>query len=160
MVQKTFVDSPEKYCPGCEQNKPRSEYYTNKTTLHGLNVYCKACCYKRHDKWRLANKDKAAEQARRWRANHPRAAKDYGIRARYGLPLGSYEKLLTEQEGKCACCGSSKPGGRGDFHVDHCHDTGKIRGLLCHGCNVSIGHFDHDTSLLEKAILYLNRTFR
>lgn len=156
MAQKTFTDSVEKFCPGCEQTKPRDEFYPSRNTLHGLSVYCKDCCYKRHDEWRLKNKKKVAEQARRWRAAHPRAAKDHTIRARYGLPLGSYEKMLSEQGGKCACCGSDNPGGRGDFHVDHCHDTNVVRGLLCHGCNVGIGNFDHNVERLQAAIRYLS----
>jgi hypothetical protein len=48
--------------------------------------------------------------------------------------------------------------GKGVFHVDHCHDRGHVRGLLCHNCNVGIGNFQHDTAVLESAIQYLNQT--
>ena len=160
MVQKTFQDSTEKFCPHCELTKPVTEFYASNGTIHGFDTYCKACRAVQARAWRLANKPKAAADQKRWRQKNARAAKDYHLQLRYGLPPGGYDKMLAEQDGKCACCGSQKPGGRGDFHVDHCHDTGKIRGLLCHGCNVSIGHFDHDPHLLEKAVAYLNRTSR
>jgi hypothetical protein len=157
MAQKTFTDSPTKFCPSCKQEKAREEFNKSSFTKHGLSVYCKPCTVARHETWRKNNLPKAAAESRKWREAHPRESKDHIIRRRYGLPLGSYEKMLAEQEGKCACCGSSDPGGRDDFHVDHCHDTNAIRGLLCHGCNVGIGYFKHDVTRLQSAITYLTQ---
>lgn len=75
---------------------------------------------------------------------------------RYRLAPEDYFGLLDSQGGVCACCGSKAPGGKGRlFHVDHDHDSGRVRGLLCHGCNVGIGHFGDDPTRLERAIAYL-----
>ena len=64
--------------------------------------------------------------------------------------------MLEAQNGRCKICGTDTPMGNGAFHVDHCHMTNKVRGLLCHKCNVGLGHFNDNISLLSTAILYLN----
>ena len=158
MAQKTFADSPTKFCPACKETKPRVEFNKSSFTLHGLSVYCKPCSVTRHETWRKNNLKKAAADSKKWREANPRSSKDHSLRARYGVPLGWYEETLQAQEGKCACCRSNKPGGRGDFHVDHCHNTNDVRGLLCHSCNIGIGNFDHDINRLKLAIEYLTRT--
>jgi hypothetical protein len=63
-------------------------------------------------------------------------------------------ELYAEQQGKCKICGLEPKTARG-LHVDHCHSTSKVRGLLCHGCNVSIGSMKEDPEILSKAIEYL-----
>jgi hypothetical protein len=72
------------------------------------------------------------------------------------VPLGTYDRLFAEQNGKCANCRTDKPGGNGKrFHLDHDHETGRIRGLLCTNCNTGIGQFKDDADLLKAAIEYL-----
>ena len=146
-----------KRCSGCKETLPREMFGPDKLTFDKLRAYCRPCQVKRHDKWRRKNLAKAAANGRKWRANNPRLAKDHTLRSRYGIPLGTYDRLLAEQGGRCAICGSSDPGGRGDFHVDHCHDSKTVRGLLCHNCNVSIGHFKHDTKVILSAISYIDK---
>lgn len=64
--------------------------------------------------------------------------------------------LLEAQDNRCAICGTDEPGGRGDgFVVDHCHSTGRIRGLLCSACNTGLGLFKDNAETLAKAIKYL-----
>lgn len=152
------ISNGTKLCPDCEQTKPLNEFYPNKRTTHGYNVYCIECSYKRHDKWRRANKDQAAENGRRWRKNNPERFKDHMMKRHHGLPLGSYQKMLAEQNGCCAICGTDTPNGQGRFHLDHCHDTGKIRGLLCHSCNLAIGYFRDNIATIQSAIKYLTQT--
>ena len=152
------LSSGTKHCPRCKQTKPLGEFGQSKYTIAGYAVYCKPCMVARHDEWRRANLDYCRRASKKWRDTNPRLAKDHTLRSRYGVPLGTYEKLIVKQEGKCAICQTTNPGGKGDFHIDHCHNTSHIRGLLCHGCNVSIGHFQHDVSILKAAINYLSRT--
>lgn len=75
---------------------------------------------------------------------------------KYGLTMEQVEDMKSKG---CAICGRAElDGGRwgnGSMHIDHCHDTGKVRGCLCHSCNVSIGHLNHDPKLLRKAASYL-----
>ena len=76
----------------------------------------------------------------------------------YGLNLKDYQKMLEAQNYKCAICGSPPPNNRKTrLSIDHCHTTGKVRGLLCDRCNRSIGLLKDDVSILQKAIDYLAR---
>lgn len=68
------------------------------------------------------------------------------------------EFLIKLREFGCHLCGTKKPGGRGDFHIDHDHRTNKFRGFLCSDCNTGLGHFKDSKELLERAIRYLNES--
>jgi hypothetical protein len=73
---------------------------------------------------------------------------------RYGVSLEDYNKLVRLQHGRCAICFNyPKRGGR--LGVDHNHDTGKVRGLLCHKCNPMLGNANDSILVLQKAIQYL-----
>lgn len=82
--------------------------------------------------------------------------------SRYGLDYSEYLKMIEEQGGGCAICGvktsqcsNSKTGKKNRLFVDHCHDTGAVRGVLCSSCNFGIGKFYDNPELLEKAAEYL-----
>jgi hypothetical protein len=81
---------------------------------------------------------------------------------RVGTTIEEYYKVYEEQGGKCKLCpreGTLQLSGTGDkvdvLVIDHCHTSGKFRGLLCHNCNIALGHFKDDISVLENAIAYL-----
>lgn len=80
---------------------------------------------------------------------------------RYGINEEIYQQILKKQEGKCAICGSKKAtpidykNAPQRLAVDHCHKTGKVRGLLCFSCNRALGYLKDDITLLKKAIEYL-----
>lgn len=71
-----------------------------------------------------------------------------------GFTLADYKQLLQKQDGKCAICKCGPPKGS-RFCVDHCHESGYIRGLLCHSCNKGLGNFRDNQDYLKTAILYL-----
>jgi len=73
----------------------------------------------------------------------------------YGITPEEFTALLEAQGGRCAICGTETPGGKGGWHLDHDHDTGAIRGLLCHACNIALGYMGDDQDRLEAAIEYL-----
>lgn len=75
----------------------------------------------------------------------------------YGLTPEAFLKLLQSQGGVCAICARREPGGRGGWHVDHDHETGVVRGLLCHYCNLMLGMAKDQITVLEAAIKYLSR---
>lgn len=79
----------------------------------------------------------------------------YQIQRRYGISGEQYETMLTEQEYSCKICGCSVEDNGKSLAVDHCHDTGKVRDLLCHNCNVGLGNFKDNVELMMKAIEYL-----
>ena len=82
---------------------------------------------------------------------------DYLLKRNYNISLEEYNKLFVEQEGKCAICGKHQSEFKRAFGVDHNHITGKIRGLLCINCNLSLGHAKDDIETLLKMVDYLNK---
>lgn len=76
----------------------------------------------------------------------------YKLRSKYGLELEDFDQLMEEQGGKCPICQSIL-----DIPmVDHCHGTGRVRGLLCNTCNLLLGHAKDDPEILASAIAYLS----
>lgn len=74
----------------------------------------------------------------------------------YGLSQERYEALLAAQDGRCAICRTDDwPGKDHRPHVDHCHETGRVRGLLCDFCNRGLGLFGDDPARLRAAADYL-----
>jgi hypothetical protein len=74
----------------------------------------------------------------------------------YGVTPQQYRKMLSDQEGVCAICFQTNPGGD-RLAVDHDHATGEVRGLLCHNCNIGLGNFHDDHQALQRAVEYLRR---
>ena len=104
---------------------------------HMGRVYCSKEC-------------KEQELAVRRRENH----RERWLK-RYGLTVEGYDLLSEQQEGRCAICGTDTPNGR-NWHVDHDHKTNKVRGLLCHNCNILLGNAHDDPAILQAAIDYLS----
>lgn len=86
---------------------------------------------------------------------------EYKMRTLYGIGLVEFEQMMTKQNGVCAIC--LKPETRKNntglaitkLSVDHCHETGKVRGLLCNSCNIAMGKFYDNPLLLRAALKYL-----
>ena len=72
-----------------------------------------------------------------------------------GFSFGEIDAIYTASKGLCAICGNPPTGRK--HHLDHCHGSGKLRGILCHNCNVGLGHFKDNVELLAKAIEYLKK---
>jgi len=79
------------------------------------------------------------------------------LKSKYGMTVADYDRMLSDQEGGCAICGDDGQAGRwaGLLHVDHCHSTGAVRGLLCESCNLALGKFKDDPRLLRRAAEYI-----
>ncbi len=95
--------------------------------------------------------------ARKFRGPDNLGVLDNTLRFRYGITVDDFFELLERQGGVCAVCGGVEKA-RSRLSVDHCHDTGVVRGLLCTNCNVGIGRLKDDPDLLRKAVAYLERT--
>lgn len=76
---------------------------------------------------------------------------------RYGITLEDYNRMFAEQGGVCKICKKDDPGRKQSNHlaVDHCHKTGRVRGLLCLKCNKGLADFNEDLELFKKAMEYL-----
>jgi hypothetical protein len=82
----------------------------------------------------------------------PRKRKNTTLKSKYGTNIEHYEFLIKKQNGKCAICKETQTK---SLHLDHCHATGKIRGLLCFKCNSALGKFMDSKAILNNAINYL-----
>lgn len=107
----------------------------------------------------IESKDKA-EYSREWRKRNPERAKNIDLKKTYGITLAQYEQMLEQQNNVCAICklpemSLSSDGGPRMMPVDHCHTTGKVRGLLCTACNRALGLFKENKTTLGRAIKYL-----
>ena len=80
------------------------------------------------------------------------------VENRYGLKSGKLEKMKNAQQNKCAICGTHKDELKKKLAVDHCHESGKIRGLLCGNCNNGLGIYKDNINYLGKAITYLRES--
>jgi hypothetical protein len=144
-----------KRCGLCKEIKLTSMFTRNKNFYDGLADRCKSCNNTRSAAYAKANRARlSADEARRYREN-PQRYREYERKKRYGIPHGTYDKMLTEQAGRCAICGTDNPAPRRHFSVDHNHNTGIVRGLLCNACNTGIGHLKHSTTILLAAVRYL-----
>ena len=81
--------------------------------------------------------------------------KENGLKVTYSLTKEEYNKRAEQQSHKCAICNKKENGDK--LCLDHCHTTGKVRGLLCKDCNVTLGNLKEDISLFYKCIKYLNK---
>ncbi len=111
---------------------------------------------------RLANPEAYREQQQRWNAANRawvnQRARKYQPKRRlalYGMTPADYQALLEAQESACAICGRSFA--EHPAHIDHCHETGRVRGILCGPCNRALGMFGDDPEVLQRALAYLQR---
>ncbi|HVU74274.1 MAG TPA: endonuclease domain-containing protein [Mycobacteriales bacterium] len=125
-----------KACMDCAQVKPIDQFARNKRAKDGRTSYCKPCHNRR---------GKASVKANG-------GARNYHLRRRYGLEAGEVDAMVEAQGGKCAACKVKEP-----KHVDHDHETGEVRGVLCFTCNVALGNVGDDLATLQSLAAYLIR---
>jgi len=108
-----------------------------------------------HKKWQLNNPDKVRAASERSNAKWRSSGKyrTWYLKRYYNLSTEEYEKLLEQQNNLCGICGKNLS--EVSPCVDHEHETGRVRGLLCRRCNSGIGHFSDDPELIRKAIVYV-----
>lgn len=114
--------------------------------------YCTSKCRTTH--WEELNYDRKKVLVDAWKANNPDKAKDIKLRRYYGITIDQYRQMEKEQNHVCKICESKCKTGR-ELSVDHCHKTGKVRGLLCGTCNYMLGSALDRVDLLAKGIKYL-----
>lgn len=137
-----------KKCTPCKKYKLRENFYNSSIYKDGLGYRCKKCDDAARAKWRQDSPLKA-QQSARYRQ----------IKFKYGLKKEEYIALLEKQNYTCKICKSIDPKtlNKISFCVDHCHKTGKIRGLLCSMCNRCLGLLKEDRQILQNMIKYLDK---
>lgn len=128
-------------CSKCQNPSLTRADFHPADTQRSPYSWCKRCGATTTKAWRDKNPARAALLGKRG-----------NLKANYGITVEAYDALFVAQDGKCAIC-------RGDgtraLAVDHCHETGLIRGLLCDSCNNGLGRFRDDADLLLRAAEYL-----
>jgi len=151
---------PDKVCSKCKITKSFEEFHNASKSKDGKMYKCIPCANEDSKAWIRANPDKnrASQRKRRTaRLNKQRLT-------RYGVSEEDYEKRLSDQNGVCAICEepeTSRQNGLDiprQLSVDHCHATGKVRGLLCFACNSGLGSFKDKPERLRRDIAYLVST--
>ena len=141
-----------KICNRRGKSKPKTAYFAdraNKST--GTYSICKECKKNAVNDWRKNNRLQYNASMRAYNKKHY-----YRLRLqRYDLTVEQHTALLAEQKGKCAIC-RKLPNGKRPLAVDHNHKTGKVRGLLCYGCNRAL-HVLDAPGLLKAAEAYLKK---
>jgi len=102
------------------------------------------------------SKNKKAYLKRR-KEEDPSLQLAYQRKFKYGISRSEWDALFASQGNCCAICTVTEPGGKSHWHTDHCHDTGKVRGILCHHCNRMLGAARDTRVILSAGMQYLER---
>ncbi len=151
-------------CSKCGEEKPIEAFGLSKMHKNGRRSECRDCVNARHRQ--RYNSDPAVRQrilanTRKSSSANPEVWKRRYLMRVYNITLEEYNAVLERQGGVCAICGREEeiknPAAKkqSSLAVDHCHETGKIRGLLCFKCNTGIGALGDTVESLEKALAYL-----
>lgn len=130
-------------CAKCGEPRTADKVKRDAQRKHGHADWCSKC-YAKHSR-SIRNARVSADTKRKW-----------NIASRYGLTVAEVDAMVEMQHSKCAICAEPLPD---RFHIDHCHSSGCVRGILCHGCNLKLPIVENLT-LLAAAISYLERSRR
>lgn len=143
-----------KKCNKCGEHKPIIEFHKDNATKDGLAYECKDCRKIVAKKSRKTNSKRIREYAKKWRQDNVQYRKNYMENWRYGITPEQKKEMLEKHDGKCVISGV-KFTDVNVPHVDHNHDSGKVRGLLHRDINLALGLFKDNIEWLKKAIKYL-----
>ncbi len=134
-------------CYTCKEEKTLQEFYADPSKAGGHDYECKTC-----------KKNRQAKQYTNYSKNPTKHIRRPRLKYRYGLTLEQWDEMFKSQAGCCAICkGQQTDKRKKRLDVDHCHVTGKVRGLLCSSCNLTLGTVEKNKSQLRRLIDYLDR---
>ena len=158
-----------KLCSKCGKLLPASDFY-KRSTGNTLHSSCKVCERGMAKDWYRRNRERATQSYKDWRLQNLDAIKSYrasnkgkhyrqAVVRKYGVPDGWFDEQLRIQGNQCAACGVelSWSDGKTTPNVDHCHESGKVRGILCRRCNSVIGLCKDSRELLLNLVGYLRK---
>jgi hypothetical protein len=111
------------------------------TPRHGLQIHCTRDCVNERN-----------HNSPVWNSKQ----RDYKYKSNYGISIEDYNAMFEDQEGRCAICKKHQMEFKKKLHVDHKHETGQVRGLLCHNCNLAIGRLMEDPVIIKSALEYVS----
>ncbi|MEU8705689.1 endonuclease VII domain-containing protein [Streptomyces sp. NPDC048565] len=154
----------EKLRSGCKRDSPLTSFASDRNRRDGLQPRCRECVaaygaahHRRrraaegepHGEWHRNSTatDGLATRCKACKAIQGRAGR---LKRRYGMTEAQRDDMLSSQSGVCTICPVASA-----LHVDHCHKTGRVRGVVCFNCNSAIGKLGDDPDSLRRAIAYL-----
>lgn len=147
-----------KTCAKCGVEKPLSEFVKDNRKKDGHAGSCLFCKNQVYQLWRNANKERHKNTQLRYEVKNPHRH----LMSKFGVSPDIKMEMLSDQGGKCAACGSAshnsknkKASSDGGWCIDHDHETGKIRGVLCWPCNVTLGHAKECPDRLRGLVEYI-----
>ncbi len=177
-MKRNNPNDTHRTCTVCKQEKPITEFGKHLCMSDGIRSNCKTCSVKeavahskkrpdlktgRDKRYRESHKDKVNNLCRKHR-NMPKNKerqrayiRNWTLKKTYGITTEDYNNMFIEQAGQCAICGTHQSKLKKKLHVDHNHETGRVRGLLCDGCNIALGRMKDDMRILRSAIKYLEQ---
>lgn len=117
-----------KLCRKCDETRHISQFHKNRAAKDGLSAMCKKCA-----------------------GRYGRIRRRIDLPTKYGITANQYDQMLDERGPRCPICGTVNDNPR----IDHCHKTGKVRGLICNRCNIGLGLFLDNPRALLRAAVYL-----
>lgn len=153
--RKRFLVDGKIECNKCVDWKPLSEFHKDKRRPYGAAMYCKTCTNRIT---RENHKSRYAPGKPRHKM-YSRKCKNHQLKRDYGISLEDYEKILSSQGGKCDICKTELCYDKGPnlAHLDHCHSSQAIRGILCVRCNKGLGYLQDSEDIIQGAIRYLEK---
>jgi hypothetical protein len=156
-------DIKVKVCSSCKLQKAIECFSPSPAYKDGFRGQCKKCRtayqreYEKTEAGRISMlRHKKTDGYKRRQAAIFQSKRRY---ARYGLSKTEFQDLLARQGGRCAICGTTEPGGKhGTFNIDHCHETGRVRGILCQRCNIALASLGDSLDGVMRFARYLRPT--
>lgn len=144
-------------CNRCKEDKPQTRefWYADKSTSTGLRQPCKECTKSKVRENYKENKEHYLAYMKEYREKNSEELYRNKSAYRFGVSREEIDNLLDQSDGRCEIC---KKFPKKRLNIDHCHETGKLRGLLCGYCNKGIGYLQDNVDNLSAAIDYLNAT--
>lgn len=127
-----------KTCIKCKENKSLDSFYPRKDNKEGFRNSCKMCHSKKTNEWTKNNPEKKRLSRKLWKLNNPEKTQDNWLKLEYGITLDEKKKMYSDQSGCCGICKKEMVNLKVSY-VDHNHQTGQVRKLLCPPCNTYLG---------------------
>ena len=158
-----------KTCSKCGVSQPFSNFHKRSGTKNGYVSHCKSCRTetRKTEYWkdpeklrniakeaRLKDPEKFKLRSKIWKLNNPDKVKNGSLKLKYNISIEDFNLMMKNQNRCCAICKESFVDAK-STHVDHSHDSGKVRSILCKWCNLGLGHFKDNIYILKSAIEYL-----
>jgi hypothetical protein len=146
----------KKKCTICGIEKDISEFHKRKAKKDGHRSECKKCCCGKALDYHCENKERNNKKSHLYHINNKDRERNHYYKQTYGITLEDRDRLIEKQNFKCLCCETDlRLLPQREVHIDHCHKTEKIRGVLCMNCNTALGYVLEDAERTHKLELYI-----